>query len=201
VDPVHSFKSSIIWSATTQWLRKPQQIEVRPCTHYSNNKYSYRSLIHDCPFKHWQSHRSSEKSIDLIGNWTCNLPACFIVTQPATFPCTLAYRRSYHNYSVSFRLFKSVCLKKILFNNWNNQHKWVNWFSSELVLTFIVWTFKLPTALHGQTLNDHKSLNLQTFRKNCIFSMLCNIEIWSTKNLKDNKIVYIHERASFTNEN
>jgi hypothetical protein len=40
-------------------------------------------------------------------------------------------------------------------------------------LTFIVQTFKLPAALHGGTLNDPKSLNLQTFRKNCIFSILC----------------------------
>jgi hypothetical protein len=36
---------------------------------------------------------------------------------------------------------------------------------SYIHLTFIVRTFKLLAALHGWTLNDPKSLNLQTFRK------------------------------------
>jgi hypothetical protein len=39
----------------------------------------------------------------------------------------------------------------------------------KLGLTFIVWIFKLPAALYGRNLNDSKSLNLQTFRKNAYF--------------------------------
>jgi hypothetical protein len=39
----------------------------------------------------------------------------------------------------------------------------------KITLTFIIQTFKLPTALHGQTLNDPKSLNMQTFRKTAFF--------------------------------
>jgi hypothetical protein len=61
-------------------------------------------------------------------------------------------------------------------------------------LTLNVQTFKLPAAIYSQNLNEPKSLNLHTFRKNCIFSILCNIEIWSKKNLKDNYIFYIYTK-------
>jgi hypothetical protein len=62
---------------------------------------------------------------------------------------------------------------------------------------FNVQTSKFPAALCVQNLNGC-SLILQTFRKkNYIFSVLCNIEIQTKNNLKDNKIFYIYTKSNF----
>jgi hypothetical protein len=39
--------------------------------------------------------RSSEKSSDLMGNQTCNLPVCSIVPQPIILPCAPHYQCSH----------------------------------------------------------------------------------------------------------
>jgi hypothetical protein len=70
-------------------------------------------------------------------------------------------------------------------------HPWVS------LLTFNGRTFKLPGALCGRNLNSPKSLTLQTFRKNYIFSVLCSLEIWTKNNLKDNTIFYIYAKNNF----
>jgi hypothetical protein len=62
-----------------------------------------------------------------------------------------------------------------------------------VTLTFNVWTFKLSGTYCGQNLNGPKSLTLQTFRKDYIFSILWNIEILTINNLK-NKFFYIYTK-------
>jgi hypothetical protein len=61
-------------------------------------------------------------------------------------------------------------------------------------ITFNVRTFKLSGTCCGRNLNGPKSLKLQTFTKNYIFSVLCNIEIRTKNSLKDNKIVYTYTK-------
>jgi hypothetical protein len=54
-----------------------------------------------------------------------------------------------------------------------------------------------PGALCSQNLIGPKSLTLQTFRKNYIFSVLCSLEVRTKNNLKDNKIFYVYTKSNF----